>query len=125
MVSTGFALPKIWSQLVTIFGGQIKTPLKKVVNTTPGIVMELAAMGYHTLEDLQQIGWEKLCISYSKIHTGRLNPEFFTLLYAIVNNIELRKVTKDKLKLAVKLVKKIKAGFDPGFAKKSKSKNLI
>jgi hypothetical protein len=110
------------SQLGATSGGNIKTPLKKVVNITPALVIELEAMGYHSLEDLQKIGWEKLCISYSKIHTARLTLEFFMLLYAIVENIPLRKVTKEKTKKVQKLYKKIKAGNDPGFAKKSKKK---
>ncbi len=93
-----------------------------MVNITPSLVIELEAMGYHSLEDLQKVGWEKLCITYSKNHAAALTPDFFTLLYAIVHNTPLRKVTKDKIKKAEKLCKKTKAGFDPGFAKKSKRK---
>jgi len=71
---------------------------------------------------LQIIGWEKLCQKYSKIHPRTLTQEFFVLLYAIVHNIPLRKVTKEKIKKAQKLYKKTKAGDDPGFAKKSRKK---
>ncbi len=106
----------------TKIGGFIKTPLKKVANITPALVIEFEAMGYHTLEDLQKIGWEKLCRAFAKTHTSRFNPEFFSLLYAIVNDIPLRKVTKEKIKSAEKLCKKIKAGDQAGFAKKSRKR---
>lgn len=104
------------------FGGNIKTPLKKVANVTPALVIELEAMGYHSLEDLQAVGWEKLCRLYSKTHANKLNTEFFSLLYAVTNNIPLRKVTKENIKKAEKLVKKIKAGSEAGFAKKTRKK---
>jgi hypothetical protein len=105
-----------------LLGGNIKTPLKKVVNMTPALVIELEAMGYRSLEDLQQIGWEKLCISYSKTHAARLTPEFFTLLNAIIKNTLLKKVTKDQAKKSEKLYKKIKASSEAGFAKKPKKR---
>jgi hypothetical protein len=87
---------------------------------TPALVIEFEAMGYHTLEDLQQIGWEKLCLAFSKIHPTRFNPQFFNLLYAITHNIPVAKVTKKKKRIIEKLYKKIKAGDEAGFAKKSK-----
>jgi hypothetical protein len=94
-----------------------------VVNITPALVIELEAMGFHSLEDLQALGWEKLCLKYSKVHPTKLTPEFFTLLLAVVHNIPLRKVTKEKIKKAEKLCKKAKAGDNPGFAKKSRKKS--
>lgn len=89
---------------------------------TPGLVIELEAMGYHSLEDLQKVGWEKLCISYSKTHPTRLTSEFFVLLYAIVHNLPLTKMTKEKTRIVEKFYKKTKAGNEAGFAKKSKKK---
>lgn len=105
---------------MTSSGEFIKTPLKKVVNVTPAIVIELEAMGHHTLEDLQKLGWEKLCLSYSKIHTARFTPEFFILLFALVENIPLKKVTKEQVRKIQKVYKKAKASSEAGFAKKSK-----
>lgn len=93
-----------------------------MANLNPALVIELEAMGYHSLEELQQVGWEKLCITYSKIHANRLSPEFFSLLFGVINDIPLKKVTKVNQKKAEKLFKKIKAGSDPGFAKKSRKK---
>lgn len=104
------------------FGGNIKTPLKKVANMTPALVIELEALGYHSLEDLQAVGWEKLCRLYSKTHSSKFTPEFFTLLFAIVNNLPMRKVTKENVKKATRLHKKIKASSEAGFAKKSRKK---
>lgn len=92
------------------------------MNITPSLVIELEAMGFSSLEDLEKIGWEKLCTTYVKNHSAALNPNFFTLLYAIVHNTPLRKVTKESIKKSEKLYKKIKTGFDPGFAKKSRKK---
>lgn len=90
---------------------------------TPALVIEFEAMGYHSLEDLQQVGWEKLCISFSKTHPTRFDPQFFVLLYAITNNIPVAKVTKDKARVIEKLYKKIKASNEAGFAKKNKRTN--
>lgn len=93
-----------------------------MANITPALIIELEAMGYHTLEDLQKVGWEKMCLAFAKTHASRFSSEFFSLLYGIVHNIPMRKVTKESIKKAEKLYKKIKAGEEAGFAKKKRKK---
>lgn len=80
---------------------QNPTPIIKAKNLGPQVEKELAKLGITTLEQIKDIGWEKMCFEYAQAYPNRLNLNLFYAILGAVKNIdwrELKPSDKEKAK---------------------------
>lgn len=84
------------------------TPLSELINFGPVTLPELESVGFKTLKDLRELGWEEVCRKWVEFYPERLNANAFIGIIATLEGVVWTKISASQRAKARALVKKLK-----------------
>lgn len=84
------------------------TPIIEAKNLGPQVEKELAELGITTLDQIKDMGWEKMCFEYAQAYPQRLNLNLFYAILGAVKNTDWRELDPSDKEKAKELLMALK-----------------
>ena len=86
----------------------MKTPLIQARNLGPVSVREFARLRIHTLEQLQELGWEEACLLWAGRFPSRINLNAFRSVIGAVYGVDWNRIPPDDDARARRLIDRLR-----------------
>ena len=85
-----------------------QTPISDGRNLGPITEAELGSIGLNSIEQIQALGWEEVCIRYCEAYPERLNLNAFTAIIGAIVDQDWRRIDPDLKSQARVLLRHLK-----------------
>lgn len=95
-------------RVISVEDHQENTPVSALINFGPVTLPEIESLGFRTLGDLREAGWEDVCRRWAESFPERLNVNAFIGIIATLDGIVWTRISPSQRTLARNLVRKMK-----------------